>query len=219
MEEKKKTGWEVLTTLPGILTGCATLITAVAGLLAALITAGVLSRHTPTPTPPVLPTPSPSANALQTVRITLTNFFCISQDFYVDNLLVVKALEPGASTTFQVTPGQHSTYVCKPGTDSCSSPTPINWATAASHSIFSSPDCKIDITLTNNFCKAQDFYVDDTLVVQALDPNATITFQVKPGQHSAYACLAGTTDTCGETSQLDWTESGTHSIDTSPSCN
>ena len=215
MEEKKKTGWELLTTLPGILTGCATLVTAVAGLLAALVTAGILShRASPTPTP--LPTPTPKLE--ESVRITLTNFFCIPQDFYVDDVLVVKSLKSGATAVFEVAPGSHTSYVCKPDTNSCGAPTPITWKASSAHSIFSSPDCTIDITLTNHFCKPQDFYMDDALVVAALDPDATKTFQIKPGQHSSYGCLAGT-DTCGEAIQRDWTESTTHSIDTSPSCN
>lgn len=55
MSANKKETQSFWTTVPGILTGCATLLGAVGGLIAALHAAGLIGSETPTPPPAITP--------------------------------------------------------------------------------------------------------------------------------------------------------------------
>ena len=187
---------------------------------------GLLNPLPPTPTP-VETTPtsarpadiplaaSPTAR-LGSITISLTNNNCVDEDYYVDDKLVT-TVAAGASTTFQITPGQHSSYVCLPGTMTCAEPSQVNWSTSTPWQIFRGPACPLTIYLTNNNCADEDYYVDGKFVT-SIAAGASTTFQIAPGQHSNYACLPGTT-TCGESSQVNWSTSATTaSIFRNPSC-
>jgi hypothetical protein len=122
MEEKKKEG-SFWTTFPGILTGCAAIITALGGLIAALVAIGLIApKNTPTPvfatkvvvitwvpaTSPAQPTKSPATatNTLapQPVPPTLTP---APEEFFLVNLLSGKCIDvKGTPGTANETPLQ-----------------------------------------------------------------------------------------------------------------
>ncbi len=160
---------------------------------------------------------TPSTTHACLITITLTNNHCTTQDYYVDDQVVVPSLAANVTTTFQVEPGQHSVYVCTAGTSSCGEKVQLNWTTSTSASINGNASACLQIALTNNHCLAEDYFVDGHLAVASLAAGATTTFLVAPGQHSVYVCTAGTSS-CGEIVQLDWTASTTASIARGLSC-
>jgi hypothetical protein len=81
----------------------------------------------------------------------------------------------------------------------------------------SSPEDNVVITLTNEHCQAMDFYVDDRLAAARVEPGATVEFNVTPGGHSTYTCLADT-GSCGETRQVNWPRAATWEIAAGANC-
>jgi len=75
----------------------------------------------------------------------------------------------------------------------------------------------INIILTNNNCKALDYYVDGNLIFSPIEAGSMMTFSTTPGKHPNYSCLPNTT-TCGEVRWNEWTSSTTHSIERTSDC-
>jgi hypothetical protein len=166
---------------------------------------------------PISATPILSPVPLSQVTITIINNNCIAQDYYVDGTRVLSAIPSGAIQTFQVFPGQHAAYACEPRTNNCASPEQIDWTTRRTNAIGRSSSCPVTITLTNNNCKAQDYYVDGTKVLSAIAPGANETFQVSPRQHAVYSCEPGTNN-CASPEQIDWTTRRTNTIGRASYC-
>ena len=153
--------------------------------------------------------PSPS------IDITLTNHHCEALDYYVDGQLTVSALAPGATAVFQTTRGQHSIQLCIPGTDNCTEGSQ-SWRRSTTDSITRGTTCLIEITLTNDHCKALDYYVDERLVVSVLGAGSTATFETTPGEHSIRLCIPGTGNCTEGTST--WQTSTTQAISRGSDC-
>jgi hypothetical protein len=151
------------------------------------------------------------------VTITLTNNNCEAQDYYIDGSKVLSALPPGETGTFQVSPKLHSTYACNPGTGACANPEQTDFTTRRTNAIGRADSCPVTITLTNNNCEAQDYYVDGNKVLSAIPPGAIETFQVSPKLHSTYACKPGT-NSCATPEQTDWTSIRTRTIGRASYC-
>lgn len=60
------------------------------------------------------------------ITVLVYNRNCEAQDYYVDNVLIAKALAPNTSVQMSVTPGIHLTKACIPGSSNCASETQIN---------------------------------------------------------------------------------------------
>jgi hypothetical protein len=151
------------------------------------------------------------------ITVSLTNHHCGAMDFYVDESLTAAALPANSTMDFEITPGAHETYVCLPGTNTCGPKLSVNWLVSTTHSINRGSQCPVTITLTNNHCTAQDFYVDERLTAAALSPNSTVNFEVAAGPHETYVCEQGT-DTCGPKSSVNWSGSTTFSISRGAQC-
>jgi len=74
----------------------------------------------------------------------------------------------------------------------------------------------ITITLINNHCAAQDFYVDGVKVV-SISADSTDSFQTTTGNHKTYSCQPGTL-TCGASLEVNWMGSTTQTINRGSSC-
>lgn len=64
----KPEGKSFWTTIPGILTGCAAVITAIGGIVVVLVTTGIIIPRTPTPTPPKETPVSPNIISSQPIQ-------------------------------------------------------------------------------------------------------------------------------------------------------
>lgn len=214
-----KSFWE---TVPGIITGIGGTITALATLVAALVSAGIIKSPTPTPQPTFFPTDIPTAPrsettetefpSSETITITLTNNNCSDEDYYVDGVNVL-TISAESTSEFQTTVGEHEVYVCRPGTLDCGSSVTKNWLGSTTASINRGDHCDtstqapglITITLTNNNCDAQDYYVDGVNVI-TVEAGSTVEFQTTAGQHEVYVCFPGTQN-CGSSVTKNWPES------------
>lgn len=74
----------------------------------------------------------------------------------------------------------------------------------------------VTLSIFNEHCLEQDFYVDD-LLVATVKPGAQVDIQVNSGEHYYYACEFGTSN-CGSSYYAIWTQSATLSIPSSPAC-
>lgn len=68
----------------------------------------------------------------------------------------------------------------------------------------------IGITLNNENCLPQDFYVDDRKVA-SVDADSATTFSIAEGKHATQSCNRGTQN-CGATSAVNWPISTIHRI-------
>lgn len=75
----------------------------------------------------------------------------------------------------------------------------------------------ITITLTNDNCYPQEYYVDNVKMA-SIPAGETIVFNTAPGPHQVLACTTGST-TCGDPVQIVWEVSTTAVIHPHPSCN
>jgi hypothetical protein len=151
------------------------------------------------------------------IAITLTNYNCMAQDYYIDGNLMVSSIKPNAKVIINVIPGDHQVYSCNPGTSTCGDAVQANWTTSTTAAIGLASDCPIAITLTNYNCMTQDYYVDSSLTVSSIEPNAKVLFNVIPGEHQVYSCNPGTS-TCGNAVQVNWITSTTAGIGPASSC-
>jgi hypothetical protein len=223
--------WE---TVPGILTAIAGLITACGSLIAALVALGVIGSKAPTPQPPLIPTDTPLVHTIQPdatqtplpslITITLINNHCAAQDFYVDGVKVA-TISADSTGSFQSTTGNHKTYSCQPGTLTCGVSADVNWFGSTTQTISRGSSCGatatlavelITITLANNPCAAQDFYVDGVKVI-TISADSTDTFESTIGRHETYSCAPGTLN-CGASVDVNWLGSTTQSISRGSSC-
>lgn len=152
---------------------------------------------------------------LSAITVTVMHEGCSDVDYYVDNQLLAR-VGAGGSAAFEVAPGQHDTRVCLLGTNNCAADVPQNWTGSTTVTISRNPRCPVTITLKNENCFDQDYYVDGKVVVQVA-AGATAKFQVTPGQHKVQACTTGT-ENCGSEAELNWPQSTTTSISPNPSC-
>lgn len=75
-----------------------------------------------------LPGPSSQTPSFtpQKIRVTLVNFNCVDEDFYLDGHLV-KTMKVGETIVFTTTPGTHTVKTCSPGTSICESSAQVTW--------------------------------------------------------------------------------------------
>lgn len=66
----------------------------------------------------------------------------------------------------------------------------------------------IKITLTNQNCHPNDFYVDDQLIISSIQPGADVVFSTTTGNHVVFACAVGT-NICAEKTSVFWSSSTT----------
>ncbi|UIE37363.1 hypothetical protein [Leptodesmis sichuanensis] len=60
------------------------------------------------------------------ITVSVYNRNCEAQDYYVDNVLIAKALAPNTSVQMSLLPGIHFAKACIPGSSNCASETQIN---------------------------------------------------------------------------------------------
>jgi hypothetical protein len=75
---------------------------------------------------------------------------------------------------------------------------------------------QITITLVNDDCKTDDYYVDGTLV-STIEAESKDSFAIDAGQHTIVACRANA-DNCGDSIQRFWPKSKEEHIGRSESC-
>lgn len=76
------------------------------------------------------------------ITITLTNKNCVSQDFYVDGIVIVREIAANSTVNFAVLSGTHDVKACGVGNpDNCGTTLTINWTQSTSHAISRSPSC------------------------------------------------------------------------------
>ncbi|HJS17842.1 MAG TPA: hypothetical protein VJ785_03785 [Anaerolineales bacterium] len=214
---ENKSFWE---TIPGIMTGIAGVVSAAAALIVALVSVGIIGPRSPTPQPSSVPTNIPTETVSpspELITITITNHNCDPQDYYVDDVNVI--LIPAESTReFRTTAGAHKVYTCHPGTLNCGTPANVNWLGSTTASINRGGYCQngtqtpasITITLTNNNCITQDYYVDGVFVL-TIAADSTDEFQTTVGEHELYTCHSETQN-CGDSINVNWIGSTTASI-------
>lgn len=200
-----------------------TIITVVGAIIAAIITvsgniqveklrqnAGVVG-NTPKPTAVI-----PTDTTIAPITITLTNYNCYPQDYYVDNEKMA-SIPAGDTAVFNTVPGPHQVLACTTGSTTCGDPIQIVWEVSTTALINPHPSCLVTITLTNNHCQSLDYYVDDAMMVSSIAADATFQFSIVPGLHRVYACDPGTGN-CGSSVELSWGTSTTAEIRKGPAC-
>jgi len=75
----------------------------------------------------------------------------------------------------------------------------------------------VSLSIYNEHCLDQDFYVDD-LLVATVKSGVQMDIQVNSGEHHHYACEAGTLN-CGSIYYAIWTQDAIWSIPSTPACN
>jgi hypothetical protein len=200
-KEEKQSFWQ---TVPGILTGIAAIIAAVGTLITALVTSGAINIGNPSPEP-------------NPVTITLINEHCLAQDFYVDDQRQT-TVAAESRVDFTISAGPHKVQACKAGTSECGDTFGPDWTTSTTWTIYRGSECPplVTITLINDYCLAQDFYVDDELRT-TVAAESTVDFTISAGPHKVQACKAGTSE-CGDTYERDWPTSTTWKIYSGPGC-
>ncbi len=157
------------------------------------------------------------SSQMDSVSIALTSHYCAPQDFYVDGEKVISSIYPDATVAFKTSKGDHWVYPCSPMTNVCGDTVLINWNKATSYTIEVDDRCPITITLSNEHCVAQDYYVDGNLVVSAIAPNSTANFETNSGKHETATCVPGT-NTCADKLVVEWTTSTTQYIARGSQC-
>lgn len=155
--------------------------------------------------------PPPAGN----VTIALENQDCKVQDYYIDDKLIV-TVNPDSTTIFETNTGEHWVQACSPGKTTCGGLNKVNWTSNTRRYIYRSSSCPITITLINEYCKAQDYYVDEELVV-SVDGATTTKFEITPGEHRVKACAPGS-NVCTGSNQVTWSEATTRYIYSGASC-
>ena len=170
----------------------------------------------PTSVPLPIQTPQPEPTTV-TISITLTNYNCYPQEYYVDNIKMA-SIPAGETIVFDTVPGPHQVRACTTGSTTCGDPVQIVWEVSTTAVIHPHPSCNLaTITLTNNHCQPVDYYVDNTLMVSSIAAYASAQFSVVPGSHQVYVCDPGTS-ICGGTVELTWNTSTTAGILKGPDC-
>ena len=126
-----------------------------------------------------------------------------------DDKLIV-TVNPDSATIFETNTGEHWVQACSPGKTACGGLNKVNWTSNTRRYIYRSSSCPITITLINEHCKAQDYYVDEELVV-SVDAATTTKFEIPPGEHQVKACAAGS-NVCANSNQVTWSEATTRYI-------
>jgi hypothetical protein len=175
------------------------------------VSQGIISQSPPQPTET-----SAGAASQSQINIALTNNHCDAQDFYVDGRLVT-SIGANESVVFPANSGQHWVYTCEVSTKKCTQPNQINWTSSTAHLIARGANCPIEITLRNNNCEPQDFYVDNKLMVRSIVPGDTSAFNIIPGNHSAYTCVVNT-NTCSKPQDFTWRTRAEHVIGKDANC-
>jgi len=75
----------------------------------------------------------------------------------------------------------------------------------------------VTLSIYNEHCLDQDFYVDD-LLVATVKSGVQMDIQVNSGEHYHYACETGTLN-CGSIYYAIWTQDAVRSIPSTPACN
>ena len=75
----------------------------------------------------------------------------------------------------------------------------------------------VTLSIYNEHCLDQDFYVDD-LLVATVKSGAQVDIQVNSGEHYHYACESGTLN-CGGIYYAIWTQNALWTIPSIPACN
>ncbi|MCI0609738.1 MAG: hypothetical protein L0Z71_11835 [Anaerolineae bacterium] len=78
------------------------------------------------------------------------------------------------------------------------------------------PISAVALSIYNEHCLDQDFYVDD-LLVATVKSGVQMDIQVNSGEHHHYACESGTVN-CGSIYYSIWTQNAVLSIPSSPAC-
>jgi hypothetical protein len=154
------------------------------------------------------------------VTINLTNYDCVAHDFHVvtsdDSQLLIIFAEPGQTRRFPISPGSYKAYTCNAGTNQCVDPFVVEWDASSIASIGRGRNCPVSIALTNNNCRAEDFYVDGQRIV-SIGAGEARPLQVPPGSHQVKICNAGSQE-CSSPFTVDWTSASTPSIARESSC-